>query len=320
MVLEPEGIQTVDIRSAMDQVFGTLATNSPRPGGAYGVLVYGAREPEPQKNVLVAVQTFFKAYKQAWNVLSHIPNLGPIGTATFLHTIENKEFGRVRLFFGEVTKEVLKEKRKASPGVYIMTGGLDLGLLKVLNLPPLPLPFRDLPLVMQVEHAAETTQVYLPSIRTVGDQQIAAESAGDREKIKDEVEAVIDRDTLDWRRRFMRTNSVWNSAQVAAESTSTARNRAAIASRWLREKKIFGLRYEGQQVFPRFQFQDGSPSPVIAKVISRFPEHATGWDFAYFFATPNPHLGGRKPLELLKSNPDRVLSLAQAFAHPADVF
>ena len=118
----------------------------------------------------------------------------------------------------------------------------------------------------------------------------------------------------------MRSNPSWTSAQVAAESTSTARNRAAMASRWLREKKIFAIRYEGQQCFPRFQFQDGVPSPVIAQVIKIFPEHATGWDLAYFFATPNPNIGGRKPIELLKSNPARVVSLAEAFAHPADAF
>ncbi len=137
---------------------------------------------------------------------------------------------------------------------------------------------------------------------------------------EDAVEKRIARDTLEWRKQFVSANPLWTSAQVAAESTSTAKNRAAIASRWLREKKIFAVKYEGQQSFPRFQFQDGAPSPVIAQVIETFPAHVIGWDLVYFFATPNQNIGGRKPLELLKSNPARVISLAQASAHPADVF
>jgi hypothetical protein len=55
-------------------------------------------------------------------------------------------------------------------------------------------------------------------------------------------------------------------------------------------------------------------------VIQAYPIHANGWDFAYFFATPNANIGGRKPLELLKTDPERVLSLARVAADPADAY
>jgi len=74
------------------------------------------------------------------------------------------------------------------------------------------------------------------------------------------------------------------------------------------------------QWFPRFQFQDGRPSPAVADVIKIFPEQASGWELAYFFVTPNMNISGRKPLELLKQDPARLASLAHAFVHPADVF
>ena len=41
---------------------------------------------------------------------------------------------------------------------------------------------------------------------------------------------------------------------------------------------------------------------------------------AFFLTTPNSYLGGGRPEDLLESDPPRVLRLAQAFAHPADVF
>jgi hypothetical protein len=40
----------------------------------------------------------------------------------------------------------------------------------------------------------------------------------------------------------------------------------------------------------------------------------------YFLNTPNVYIDGRKPKKLLASDPQRVLSLADRFAHPADIF
>jgi len=133
-------------------------------------------------------------------------------------------------------------------------------------------------------------------------------------------EAAIERDTLEWRKRFMAEHPVWTSAQIAVESTSRAKNQPATASRWAKEEKVFAVEFQGQKWFPRFQFQDGRPIPVVSQVIKVFPEHATGWELAYFFTTENAHISGRRPFELLKEDPSRVVSLAQAFVHPADVF
>ena len=71
-----------------------------------------------------------------------------------------------------------------------------------------------------------------------------------------------------------------------------SKNRAALASRWAQEGKIFAVKYEGQLWYPRFQFQDGEPLTTIGQVIQAYPSHANGWDFAYFFATPNANIGG----------------------------
>lgn len=40
----------------------------------------------------------------------------------------------------------------------------------------------------------------------------------------------------------------------------------------------------------------------------------------FFLTSPNSYIGDRRPVDLLESDPDRVLSLARAFAHPADPF
>ena len=63
----------------------------------------------------------------------------------------------------------------------------------------------------------------------------------------------VDRDTVEWRSQFMKNNPSWTAKDVADQSTSTAKNRAALASRWAQEGKIFAVKYEGQLWYPRFQ-------------------------------------------------------------------
>ena len=75
-------------------------------------------------------------------------------------------------------------------------------------------------------------------------------------------ETEVNRDTLKWREAFLRSNPYLTSAQISV-GASRAKNKSEIASRWAREKKIFAVRHRGQQLFPRFQFQDGLPLRVI---------------------------------------------------------
>jgi len=78
--------------------------------------------------------------------------------------------------------------------------------------------------------------------------------------------------------------------------------------------------FEGMQRFPSFQLEHGEPLPAIAEVIKVFGQQATGWDLALFFSSPNSNIGGRRLVDPLKQDQGRLVSLTQAFVHPADVF
>src|SRR5450631_931114 len=88
-----------------------------------------------------------------------------------------------------------------------------------------------------------------------------------------------------------------------------AKNQPSTASRWVKEKKVFAIEFQGQKWFPRFQFQDGRPIPAVSQILKVFPEHAPGWELAYFFAAPNANISGRRPVDILKEEPSRVVSL-----------
>ena len=313
-LLEPTGIHTLDVRHAMDKLIAAVSPEQSHANAAYGVVIYHAAKRVPAPNILSATGWFVQAYLKGWTALSKM-EVGVVGAGekgnALIGVLEHSNVRYiVKVFAGKAAVSALKKEAKPSPGVYINTAHLDTLLLDDLRLPHLPERFRNMPLVMQVEEKEQKNDEPLPGwenfVKATFDEIAAQET--------------IDRDTVEWRSQFMKNNPSWTAKDVADQSTSTAKNRAALASRWAQEGKIFAVKYEGQLWYPRFQFQDGEPLTTIGQVIQAYPSHANGWDFAYFFATPNANIGGRKPLELLKSDPQRVLSLARAAASPADAY
>jgi hypothetical protein len=306
-VLEPTGVHPRPLGEAMKQVVAALSKGQSGSRNVYGVVVYGKSHRRHRPNYLAATGAFFRAYLRGLQALSRITHV--ILThpdEDRVRTLETRDVGDVRFFWGTASSTDIKEKVHPSPGIYIISSHLDAELLEDLQLPLLPEPLREIPLIIQVKNM---------TVPNEGEEATTIWS-----RWEDDTKTAIEKDSLQWRKQFASQYKSWTALQVAEESTSLATNRAAIASRWVAEKKIFGIDFEGQKRFPQFQFQDGRPIPAVSKVIEAFPEHATGWDLAYFFVTPNSNLGKRKPYELLKEDPDRVVSLAQAFAHPADVF
>jgi hypothetical protein len=306
-VLEPTGVHFHPVGKAMERVTASLTKSGSSSSSVYAVMVFTKTNPQ-HPNVLSATQTFFTAYKRGlkalWQnthfVLTH-PDLDHVDS------LKTKDFGDVSLYWGKATAKEIKEKIPTLPGTYILVSDFDTRLLKELDLPVLPKPFENIPLILRVPHHGSAKKI---------EDRIASHA----KEHESAVGATPGKDTLNWRKRFMEENPCFTSEQVAEEATSQAANRAAIASRWTKERKVFSVRFEGTQWFPRFEFQDGRPIPAVADVIEIFPEQASGWELAYFFVTPNMNISGRQPLELLKQDPTRLVSLAKAFVHPADVF
>lgn len=91
---------------------------------------------------------------------------------------------------------------------------------------------------------------------------------------------------------------------------------------WRRQNKLLALRFDDHQyLYPLFQFA-ASPDEGERGVLRHLDEilallgDVSGWQRARFFVTPAPFLGGRTPLEALRSGApievDRVRRLARA--------
>ncbi|MDB5479933.1 MAG: hypothetical protein JWO83_986 [Caulobacteraceae bacterium] len=73
----------------------------------------------------------------------------------------------------------------------------------------------------------------------------------------------------------------------------------------VKERRLLMVEDNGQQLFPAFQFHDGAVLPAIAGVLDAAP-HTDGWGVLQFLVSGDQGLGDRRPLDLIKGEPDDV--------------
>jgi hypothetical protein len=114
------------------------------------------------------------------------------------------------------------------------------------------------------------------------------------------------------RRRFIEQWGGFTSEEAAELAGSTAKNRAATASRWKQTRRVFAVPYAGKTNFPAFQFdQNGEPKPVIHDILGVLQKHYGPWEIGLWFTAANGILGGRRPVDVLDKDSGKVLAAAQ---------
>lgn len=117
------------------------------------------------------------------------------------------------------------------------------------------------------------------------------------------------------REALLREFGAPTSAEVAELAGSRAANKAALANRWKQEGRIFSVTHHGQTLFPAYQFDgEGQPYPAVAEVLASLGQQDRDWPLAVWFIAANGWLGGRRPVDLLESDPAAV---AEAARHEA---
>ncbi|HEY4593143.1 MAG TPA: hypothetical protein VIJ61_12090, partial [Thermoanaerobaculia bacterium] len=103
-----------------------------------------------------------------------------------------------------------------------------------------------------------------------------------------------------------------SSSDVAARAGSKAKNKAALANRWRQEGRIFSVPHQGGTYYPAFQFdEEGQPYEVVAEVVKSVGMKLTDWGLALWFTGRYGSLGDRRPVDLLATEPERVVAAAK---------
>ncbi|MBW8875138.1 MAG: hypothetical protein JF614_09250 [Acidobacteria bacterium] len=120
---------------------------------------------------------------------------------------------------------------------------------------------------------------------------------------------LLDRETVEARqaRRLERARKAF-----LREFGSPGYTGAGDTERWREQGKIFTVTYQGATHIPRFQFDKrGFPLPAIAGVIKALGAKTSEWGLGMWFTAANGWLGGQRPVDLLKDDPERVVRVAE---------
>jgi hypothetical protein len=93
-----------------------------------------------------------------------------------------------------------------------------------------------------------------------------------------------------------------------------ATNPSATLAKYREQGRLFSVREGRNYLYPRFQFtQDAAPLDALEDVLKAVPEDAHGWPLLSWFEAPSTLLGGRKPSEVLTTDPAAVRAAAADF-------
>ncbi|HKI04445.1 MAG TPA: phasin family protein [Thermoanaerobaculia bacterium] len=105
---------------------------------------------------------------------------------------------------------------------------------------------------------------------------------------------------------------VLSSTGVASLAGSKAKNKASLANRWKQEGRIFSVPHRGAAYFPGFQFDgEGRPREAVAGVLEALGPRISEWGLGLWFTAANGTLGGKRPVDLLENESERVVGAAE---------
>ncbi len=129
-------------------------------------------------------------------------------------------------------------------------------------------------------------------------------------------ESKVALDNLEWRSRYLKETPMLTASDVHVMSGMRAKNTSEPASRWKADGKTIGVRVQGRDFYPDFQFEDGSPRPIMKRILDALPDHLTAWQKLAWFASGNGWLDGATPQDSLEDG-DAVVAAARQLVDPA---
>ncbi len=119
------------------------------------------------------------------------------------------------------------------------------------------------------------------------------------------IDIEIEADNAKLRSEYIKKIQAYTAVEIRSFQVGTfPKNPSDPAARWKRERRIFAVPYSNGDLFPAFQFADGSPRVIIKKLLQRLPKEMSAWQVAFWFASGNGWLEGKSPQDCLDMTDD----------------
>ena len=153
--------------------------------------------------------------------------------------------------------------------------------------------------------------VQLLTLAPIEEQRLAAQDLVDSSPIRriDPVVEKLQKRTVD----AVLNGASWaTSKEVGARADANAANKHALASRLLKDRRVFAIERAGRKEFPDYAFDPlGNPVPAMREVLGILAGYSP-FRLASWFESRSSRLGGRRPREVLATNPAAVIAAARA--------
>lgn len=103
-------------------------------------------------------------------------------------------------------------------------------------------------------------------------------------------------------------------AQVAELAGLSATNPSTQPNKWKRQRQIFAVHHNGVDYFPGYGLDPQTgwrPRKAMKQVLEVFGDGKDGWGLAYWFGSASSFLGGRRPQDVLATEPGQVVAAAR---------
>ncbi|AZD55516.1 hypothetical protein C4K19_3731 [Pseudomonas chlororaphis subsp. aurantiaca] len=113
---------------------------------------------------------------------------------------------------------------------------------------------------------------------------------------------------------ILQSNDWVTASEISDLAQFKSNNPGSQPNKWKLAGKIFALRHEAIDYFPIYGLdpaQGYRPFSGLKPIVSTLSSMKDGWGMAFWFASPNSYLGGKRPKDVLQANPEGVLDAAK---------
>jgi hypothetical protein len=113
---------------------------------------------------------------------------------------------------------------------------------------------------------------------------------------------------------ILQSNDWVTANEIAHLAQYSSRNPSSQPNKWKRDNRLFAIRHNGCDYFPVYGLDKDAayrPLPAMREVIKILATKKSSWGMAYWFASVSSLLGGKRPQDLLVTDPQRVIDAAK---------